>query len=55
MIKVSKSGPSVQTKFERNKNLFPFAIHLIALLISSLFFMHVQVRQEFKKKETVLN
>lgn len=28
----------------KNKNLFPFALHLIFLLGSSLFFMHVQVK-----------
>lgn len=29
--------------FQHNHNVHPFAIHLIALLVSSLFFMHVQV------------
>ena len=38
------------SRFYSNENLFPFAIHLVALLVSSIFFMHVQV----KKRENIL-
>lgn len=31
------------SRFDKNKNLFPFSIHLLALFVSALFFMHVQV------------
>ncbi len=33
------------SRFIQNENLFPFAIHLIVLLFSSVFFMHVQVKK----------
>jgi len=33
----------IDSRFGNNMNLFPFALHLVALLVSSLFFMHVQV------------
>jgi GPI mannosyltransferase 2 len=34
------------SKFNQNESLFPFAIHLIVLLFSSVFFMHVQVKMK---------
>jgi phosphatidylinositol glycan class V len=37
----------VPRKFEHNKKLFPFALHLIALMASSVLVMHVQVKSSF--------
>lgn len=31
--------------FQQNFKIFPFAVHLVALLVSSIFFMHVQVNK----------
>ena len=36
------------SRFEKNWTLFPFALHLIVLLVSSLFFMNVQVKKNIE-------
>jgi phosphatidylinositol glycan class V len=43
----SKYAKRVTNSFKTNKSLFPFALHLAALMISSVFVMHVQVKLIF--------
>ena len=42
LVSLKEQGES--GRFSSNYILFPFAMHLIALLVSSVFFMHVQVK-----------
>ena len=40
-----KNG-TIKGSFEKNSKLYPFAVHMIFLLISGIFFMHVQVNND---------
>lgn len=37
-----------ERSFEKNSKLYPFAVHMCALLLSGIFFMHVQVKNVFE-------
>jgi phosphatidylinositol glycan class V len=43
LIDFNHDNSTFYKQFHKNQNLIPFAFHLIFLLISSIFFMHIQV------------
>jgi phosphatidylinositol glycan class V len=44
LVDVNHDNSNLYKQFFKNQNLFPFALHLIFLLVSATFFMHVQVK-----------
>jgi phosphatidylinositol glycan class V len=44
LVDVNHDNSTLYKQFHKNLNLFPFALHLIFLLLSSSFFMNIQVR-----------
>ncbi len=44
LVDINHDNSTMYKQFHKNQNLFPFALHLIFLLVSSSFFMHIQVR-----------